>query len=212
VLGDVFKAGDRWFATGDLMRQDGEGYFYFVDRVGDTFRWKGQNVSTTEGRPDPHGHAVGDGSQCLRRGGGGPRRRAGMAALVVAPEFDIGDFKARLEVALPPYAQPLFLRLTPRLETTGTFKQRKADLVAAGFDPAKAPPPLYFRDGANGLSRSPRWHTSASPRPTPGSEAPAARTASARVGMAIFTSRGRRFPEFSLQGAKLNQGPGQAPA
>ena len=151
VLGDVFKAGDRWFATGDLMRQDGEGYFYFVDRVGDTFRWKGQNVSTTEVaqilmampwvmEANVYGVAV-----------EGHDGRAGMAALVVAPEFDIGDFKARLEVALPPYAQPLFLRLTPRLETTGTFKQRKADLVAAGFDPAKAPPPLYFRDGANGF-------------------------------------------------------------
>ena len=151
VLRDVFKAGDRWFATGDLMRQDGEGYFYFVDRVGDTFRWKGQNVSTTEVAQILMAMPWVMEANVYGVAGEGHDGRAGMAALVGAPEFDIGDFEARLEAALPPYAQPIFLRLTPRLETTGTFKQRKADLVAAGFDPAQAPPPLYFRDGANGF-------------------------------------------------------------
>ena len=123
-----------------------------LDRVGDTFRWKGQNVSTTEVgqvlmampwvlEANVYGVPV-----------EGHDGRAGMAALVVGPDFDLHDFAARLDKALPEYAQPLFLRLTPRLETTGTFKQRKADLVTSGFDPAKIDAPLYFRDGEGGFT------------------------------------------------------------
>jgi len=146
VLRDVFAPGDRWFATGDLMRQDGEGYFYFIDRVGDTFRWKGQNVSTTEVAQALTAMPWVMEANVYGVGVEGHDGRAGMAALVVGPDFDLHDFAARLDHALPAYARPLFVRLTPRLETTGTFKQRKADLVSDGFDPAKVASPLYFRD------------------------------------------------------------------
>ena len=151
VLTDVFKRGDRWFRTGDLMRQDKDGYYYFVDRVGDTFRWKGENVSTGEvtehllaapgvREANVYGVAVGK-----------MEGRAGMAALVVDEGFDLKAFDAHVRAALPSYAQPLFIRLMPRLETTGTFKPRKVDLVAQGFDPAKVATDLFFRDPAHGF-------------------------------------------------------------
>jgi fatty-acyl-CoA synthase len=150
VAHDVFKTGDRWFRTGDLLRKDADGYFFFVDRVGDTFRWKGENVSTGEvserllrtpgvEEANVYGVTVGnlDG-------------RAGMAGIVTAPGFDLRTFGDRVSKDLPPYAQPLFLRLLPAIETTGTFKYRKLDLVADGFDPAKVKD-LYFRDPDKGF-------------------------------------------------------------
>jgi len=150
VLRDVFEKGDAWFATGDLMRQDSDGYLYFVDRIGDTFRWKGENVSTNEvaerlqaapgvKEASVYGVAV-----------EGAEGRAGMAALVVAAGFDIKALGAHVVSDLPPYAQPLFVRILPELETTGTFKQRKMDLVADGYDPAKIKGPLYFHDPKRG--------------------------------------------------------------
>jgi len=150
VLHDVLEKGDRWFATGDLMKTDADGYFYFVDRIGDTFRWKGENVSTNEvaerllGCPgvmeaNVYGVEV-----------PGAEGRAGMAGLVVGPEFDIKAFGEEVARALPPYAQPLFVRVLPALETTGTFKTRKLDLIADGYDPGKIRGPLYFKDAKKG--------------------------------------------------------------
>jgi fatty-acyl-CoA synthase len=150
VLHDVFQKGDAWFATGDLMRIDADGYLYFVDRVGDTFRWKGENVSTNEvaerlqaapgvKQANVYGVAV-DGAE----------GRAGMAALVVDPDFDIKAFGAHVDEELPAYAQPLFVRILPAIETTGTFKMRKMDLVADGYDPAKVREPLFFHDPKRG--------------------------------------------------------------
>lgn len=145
ILRDVFKPGDAWFRTGDLMRQDAEGYFYFVDRIGDTFRWRGENVSTGEvaerlgeipgvQEANVYGVAI-----------PGTEGRAGMAALVTGPGFDLTSFQRSVEASLAPYAQPLFLRLLPTFETTGTFKYRKLDLVRDGFDPARVSEPLYFK-------------------------------------------------------------------
>jgi fatty-acyl-CoA synthase len=150
VLKDAFRPGDRWFLTGDLMTRDREGYFYFVDRVGDTFRWKGENVSTSEVAAallDIPGV-----KEALVYGVAVPHQdgRAGMATLVVDEFFDLSGLRNRLEASLPPYAQPLFLRLAPTLATTGTFKPRKLELVSEGFEPAAAGDPLFFHDRERG--------------------------------------------------------------
>jgi fatty-acyl-CoA synthase len=146
VLRDVFEKGDAWFATGDLMKTDADGYFYFIDRIGDTFRWKGENVSTNEvaerllacpGVKEANVYGVEV---------AGAEGRAGMAGLVVGPEFDIASFGEGVVRELPSYAQPLFVRVLPELETTGTFKTRKMDLVADGYDPGKIKGPLYVHD------------------------------------------------------------------
>jgi fatty-acyl-CoA synthase len=145
VLRDVVVKGDAWFRTGDLLRQDEEGYFYFVDRIGDTFRWKGENVATTEvaGR-------LAEAPGVLEANVYGvhvpnAEGRAGMAALVVDSNFDPAAMSRFVEETLPPFAQPVFLRLQPQIETTGTFKQRKGDLVADGFDPARTKAKLYVK-------------------------------------------------------------------
>jgi fatty-acyl-CoA synthase len=146
VLRNVFRQGDSWYRTGDLMRRDDRGFYYFVDRVGETYRWKGENVSTAEvltaltasrGVLDGvvYGLAV-----------PGADGRAGTAALVVNADFDLAAFRAEVASRLPPYARPVFVRLLPALEATGTFKPRKQDLVQAGFDPNRIKDPLYFDD------------------------------------------------------------------
>ena len=150
ILRDVFEKGDRWFSTGDLMKTDADGYFYFVDRIGDTFRWKGENVSTHE--VSERLLAAPDVKEANVYGVETPNAegRAGMAALVVGPEVDIQAFGETVARELPPYAQPVFVRILPALETTGTFKARKLDLIADGYDPAKFKGPLYFHDPKKG--------------------------------------------------------------
>ena len=150
MLRDVLRKGDVWFRTGDLMRRDGHGYFFFVDRIGDTFRWKGENVATSEvaaalGREPSIREANVYGVHVP-----GAEGRAGMAALVVDAAFDVTSLAAHLKPRLPAYARPIFLRLTPALEVTGTFKQRKIDLVRDGFDPATIADPLYWLNPAFG--------------------------------------------------------------
>jgi fatty-acyl-CoA synthase len=149
ILRDVFRAGDAWFRTGDLMRRDADGYYYFIDRIGDTFRWKGENVSTTEvaealaifpgvREASVYGVAV-----------PGYEGRAGMAALVAdLGEFDLAGLRAHVGAHLPPYARPAFLRFKRDLDMTGTFKQKKTDLVAEGFDISRSADPIYFDDRA----------------------------------------------------------------
>ena len=150
VLRDVFEKGDAWFATGDLMKSDADGYMYFIDRIGDTFRWKGENVSTNEvaerlqaapgvREANVYGVAV-----------QGAEGRAGMAGLVVDADFDIARFGAHVAAELPAYAQPLFVRVLPAIETTGTFKVRKIDLIADGYDPGRIRGPVFFRDSKKG--------------------------------------------------------------
>src|SRR6266516_1334942 len=118
LVRDAFARGDAWFRTGDLLRQDADGYYYFVDRIGDTFRWKGENVATQEvadvlcGAPgvteaNVYGVAV-----------PGEDGRAGMAALVLAEgaRFDGAALYARTEQHLPAYARPAFVRLVPEMD------------------------------------------------------------------------------------------------
>jgi fatty-acyl-CoA synthase len=150
ILHDVFEKGDAWFRTGDLLRREAHGYFYFVDRIGDTFRWKGENVSTNE---VAEAVAVVPGVKEANVYGvaiPGHDGRAGMVALSVAPGFDISLLAQRLKGNLPAYAQPLFVRLRPEIEITGTFKMRKVELVKDGFDPRTIPDPLYVLDHASG--------------------------------------------------------------
>jgi fatty-acyl-CoA synthase len=146
VLRNVFKQGDVWYRTGDLMRRDERGFFYFVDRIGDTYRWKGENVSTAEvltALTASRGVLDGVVYGVLVPGADG---RAGSAALVVNAEFELAAFRADVAQRLPPYARPVFLRILTTLEATGTFKPRKQELVQAGFDPARSNGPLYFDD------------------------------------------------------------------
>jgi acyl-CoA synthetase (AMP-forming)/AMP-acid ligase II len=144
LLRDVLKKGDVWFNTGDLVRDQGYRHIQFVDRVGDTFRWKGENVATTEVEGALN-HFPGI-EQAVAYGVEVPGTdgRAGMAALsYVGAEFD-GPALARLvREQLPAYAVPLFLRLRAEQETTATFKYRKVDLKRAGFDPGQIDEPLY---------------------------------------------------------------------
>jgi fatty-acyl-CoA synthase len=144
VLRDVFKAGDIWIRSGDLMRKDAQGFFYFVDRVGDTFRRKGENVATSEvstvicefpgvRHANVYGVAV-----------PGADGRVGMAAVVAEETVNVEGLREHIASRLPPYARPLFLRLRTHADLTGTFKYSTAELARQGYDPSTVEDPLYF--------------------------------------------------------------------
>jgi fatty-acyl-CoA synthase len=146
ILRDVFEPGDAWMRTGDLMRRDAEGFYAFVDRIGDTFRWKGENVATLEvasaltmcpgvAEAIVYGVAV-----------PGADGRAGMALLRPHGSLDLAAVADALEV-LPRYARPLFLRLAETVEATETFKPKRRAYVEQGFDPAGIDDPLFVLDG-----------------------------------------------------------------
>jgi fatty-acyl-CoA synthase len=144
ILRDAFEKGDRWFRTGDLMRKDATGYFYFVDRIGDTFRWKGENVATSEVQ-----EAITSFPGLLEANVYGVRvpgaeGRVGMAALVVDGELDLDGFSRHVAERLAAYARPVFLRVMGEIDATSTFKQRKVDLVKQGFDPAATGDAIFF--------------------------------------------------------------------
>jgi fatty-acyl-CoA synthase len=146
VLRDVFEKGDLWFRTGDLMRKDKNGYFYFIDRIGDTFRWKGENVSTTEVE-----EALGQFDGILEANVYGVRipghdGRAGMAGIVAQDNLNLTALHDHLAERLPEYARPVFLRLRQDNDVTTTFKQKKISVVKDGFDPSRTLDPIYFND------------------------------------------------------------------
>ena len=146
ILRDVFEKGDAWFRSGDLLKRDADGYFYFIDRIGDTYRWKGENVATSEVSETI---SVFPGiAECNVYGVQVPGHegRAGMAAIVLddAAELDLEAFRDHLSSQLPDYARPVFLRIRTALDHTGTFKQRKVELVKEGVDPASIFDPLYL--------------------------------------------------------------------
>jgi fatty-acyl-CoA synthase len=150
ILRDVFEKGDMWFRTGDLMRKDADGYFYFVDRIGDTFRWKGENVSTTEVAEAICGFPGIEQATVYGVRLPGQEGRAGMAAIVCDETCRLSGLRAHLAESLPDYAQPLFLRVRKHIDMTATFKQKKVDLVEQGADPSTIADPLYFNDQAAG--------------------------------------------------------------
>ncbi len=147
IYRNVFKEGDTWFNTGDLMRDIGFKHTQFVDRLGDTFRWKGENVSTTEvenalGAFPGVEDAVVYGVEIP-----GTNGRCGMAALRLADgvSLDTTELAAHLDRELPAYAVPLFLRLLAQVETTGTFKYKKTDLKRNAYDPSAVTEALFVR-------------------------------------------------------------------
>lgn len=146
ILRDVFEPGDAWFNTGDLMRDMGFRHAQFVDRLGDTFRWKGENVSTTQVEAVLDG--VAEVSETVVYGVevSNTNGRAGMACirLACAPEdFDFQALLTHLRQELPAYAVPLFLRLSAEMETTGIFKHKKASLKEQAYDLERCSDPLY---------------------------------------------------------------------
>lgn len=144
VLNDVFIKDDAWFRTGDLMKRDAQGYYYFIDRVGDTFRWKAENVATGEVAAVISGFEGVTQANVYGVQVPGYDGRAGMAAIVSENEPDLGKLKAHIDASLPHYARPVFLRLSNESETTSTFKFKKTNLVKAGFNPANIHEPLYY--------------------------------------------------------------------
>ena len=148
VLRDVFARGDAWYRTGDLMRLDKSGFYYFVDRIGDTFRWKGENVSTAEVSAAITAFPGISEAAVYGVHVPGTEGAAGMAAVVTGGELDLREFRRHLVRALPSYARPLFVRVTGSIGATATFKQIKAGLARDAFDPAATSDPIYFDDAA----------------------------------------------------------------
>ncbi|KAM7393449.1 hypothetical protein PAMA_008208 [Pampus argenteus] len=148
LVRDVFKVGDVFFNTGDLLLHDHRDFLYFHDRIGDTFRWKGENVSTTE-VSEVLGHL--DFIQEANVYGvtvPGYEGRAGMATVVLKQDHNLNGSKlySHLVKTLPAYAWLWFLRIQTSLDVTETFKQQKLKLVQEGFNPANIQDPLYFLD------------------------------------------------------------------
>jgi len=152
VLRNALKQGDAWFNTGDLMKTIDVGFsmglthYQFVDRVGDTFRWKSENVSTNE-----VGELINNHPQvalCNVYGVEVPKAdgKAGMAALTLAEgagELDLKGFSDHVNRELPPYARPVFLRVQTQMDTTGTFKMVKGDLRKEAYDLEQVEDALY---------------------------------------------------------------------
>jgi fatty-acyl-CoA synthase len=153
ILRNVLAQGDAWFRTGDLMKLDDSGFFHFVDRVGDTFRWKGENVATSEVNEGVADCPGVDEATIFGVEIPGCDGRAGMAAIVVNDRFDLVEFAGHISRRLPPYACPVIVRFSTELEATETFKQKKQQLVREGFDPRLVTDPLFYRDPKSGAYR-----------------------------------------------------------
>ena len=148
IVSNAFKPGDRYFRTGDVLTMDDEGFIYFADRTGDTFRWKGENVSTTEVEGiiarvlENQRDVIVYGVEIPQTEG-----KAGMVAIVGTTEnVEVSTLASKLLPILPPYAVPLFVRLVPEADLTGTFKFRKGGFRNEGYELTKVSDPLYILD------------------------------------------------------------------
>ncbi|XP_076056825.1 long-chain fatty acid transport protein 4-like isoform X2 [Oratosquilla oratoria] len=148
---DVLKKGDCAFLSGDVLVMDEDGYLYFKDRTGDTFRWRGENVSTSEvegivSKIAGNSDAVVYGVEVP-----GTEGRAGMAA-IHDPEgtLDLEELAEGIQKSLPSYARPLFIRIVTKFDMTGTYKLKKVNLQKEGFDVSQVKDKLYFLDAKNG--------------------------------------------------------------
>jgi acyl-CoA synthetase (AMP-forming)/AMP-acid ligase II len=148
IVRNAFKPGDAYFNTGDLLKQDSVRHLYFIDRVGDTFRWKGENVSTSEVEAQLSKWSAAAEVNVYGVQIPGTEGRAGMVALVLrdGQDFDPEAFQAHVDRELPAYARPLLVRLKRTIATTGTFKMKKSELQREGFDPStNNEEPTYVR-------------------------------------------------------------------
>ncbi|XP_046350832.1 very long-chain acyl-CoA synthetase-like isoform X4 [Haliotis rufescens] len=151
LVRNAFKKGDSYFNFGDLFYLDREYFVYFVDRIGDTFRWKGENVSTTEVANILSSLDFVHDANVYGVTVPGHDGRAGMAALTLYDDRPLTPELLRTiwkhsEEHLATYARPMFLRLQKEATLTATFKQRKVELVEEGFDINKILDPLYYAD------------------------------------------------------------------
>ena len=146
VLTNVFKKGDKYFRSGDFVKMDEEGYVYFTDRTGDTFRWRGENVSTTEIENTISKIIKNVEVACYGVEIPGAEGRAGMIAIVHQDDINLADLSRELQERLPTYAVPLFVRLVKQLEYTATEKIIKRKLKEEAFDLKRIVDPLYFTD------------------------------------------------------------------
>jgi solute carrier family 27 fatty acid transporter 1/4 len=149
IISNVFRKGDQAFLSGDLLTLDNFGYVYFKDRTGDTFRWKGENVSTAEveaviSQAIEQLDCVVYGVEIKDCEG-----KAGMAALNVGnANLNLDELALKLNMSLPRYAIPVFLRIVDHLQMTGTFKMPKNDLQNEGYDHTRVADPLYYLDAS----------------------------------------------------------------
>lgn len=145
IAHNVFKKNDSAYISGDVLVMDDLGYMYFRDRGGDTFRWRGENVSTTE--VEGILSSLLDQTDVAVYGVAVPgvEGKAGMAAIAdTTGTFDFSDFMQKIQRALPPYARPVFLRISPQVDTTGTFKIQKTRLQREGYDPRLTTDQIFF--------------------------------------------------------------------
>jgi len=133
-----------WVRTGDLMRRDEQGFFYFVDRIGDTFRRKGENVAASEVAEVICAFPGIDHANVYGVAVPGTEGRVGMAAVVAGGDLDLTRFRKHLGSALPAYARPVFLRILKQIDLTGTFKYSKTELIRQAYDPQACGDPIYF--------------------------------------------------------------------
>lgn len=148
ILRNVREKGDAYFRSGDLMKKDLWGFYYFVDRIGDTFRWKGENVATNEVQDALGSFDTVESANVYGVEVPGFDGRAGMAALALKPgaHFAPQSFYEHALRSLPAYAVPAFVRLLAQTELTATFKLKKVDLQRDGYDPKKTEDLVFYRD------------------------------------------------------------------